>query len=238
MIFLKQKLLRSQSLVILACQSGATLKLNGKELVLGWMSRCPSQGNSVPRFMFSDSCNSVSVGGKISLSLSKANGSMSVLMPGPDPLLHRACIDEQEWYLLEWFSTVVDNAWEAINAAYSTCRPEKIFLVTGQTLTSEYSISHQEQNSIGCEINVNVESGIPSLVDAHAFLSNGCTTATASFGFEVMKRKLDGETSVPCYSIYFETYESFPSKRFQNPNLSSRLRTMYRYEFVSICPNN
>src|SRR5271154_459518 len=99
---------------------------------------------------------------------------MSVLIPSHGPLLHRACIDREEWYLLEWFSTNEIRAWEAVNTAYRNNRPQKIFLVIGQTLTSEYAISHQEQSNRGCEILVEGGAEIGSLIDSQLFMGYDC----------------------------------------------------------------
>jgi hypothetical protein len=170
----------------------------------------------------------ISLGCTVSLSVSKQNGSMSVLIPGQGPLLHRACVDQQEWYLLEWFATNEVRAWEAVNAMpYGTKRPEKIFLVTGQTLTSEYNISHQEHTCTGCEIAVEASAEILSLANAKLFMGSACQKVSACFGFEVAARKSGAEDAAPCYSVYLEQYESFPMKRFQKETLSARLVQMF-----------
>jgi hypothetical protein len=170
----------------------------------------------------------ISVGGTISLTLSKTDGSMSVLIPSQRPLLHRACLDREEWYLLEWFSVNEIRAWEAVNTAYRTNRPEKIFLVTGQTLTSEYAISHQEHSSNGCEILVEGGAEISSLVDARLFMGYDYQRVYASCGFEIMARNSSANDDEPRYSVYIEKYESFPIKRFSGKSLASRFLEMYR----------
>lgn len=155
------------------------------------------------------------------------------MIPGQGPLLHRACIDQHEWYLLEWFATNEARAWEVVNATYPTNRPEKIFLVTGQTLTSEYAISHQERVHEGCQVSVEAVAEIPSVTNTKVFLGHGYQKVSASFGFEVVERK--SEQSPPCYSVYLEQHESSPMKRFQKRTLSSRLEKMYKYRsFASL----
>ena len=164
----------------------------------------------------------------MSLTVSKHNGSMSVLIPSQDPLLHRACVDQQKWYLLEWFATNESCAWEVVNAMYPTNRPEKIFLVTGQTLTSEYDISHQEHTATGCEIAVEASAEILPLINARIFMGNACEKASACFGFEVVARRSSEEVTTPCYSVFLERYESAPMKRFHKETLLIRLSNMYR----------
>jgi hypothetical protein len=154
---------------------------------------------------------------------------MSVLIPGQTPLLHRACIEHQKWYLLEWFSTVECRAWDVVNATYPTNRPEKLFLVTGQTLTSEYAISYQEQQCSRCEVSVEGKAGIPSMVDSRVFYGHGCQRVVASFGFEVVAQN-SGADDTASYSVYLEKFESSPMKRFQKEGLLVRsLAKLYRY---------
>lgn len=96
--------------------------------------------------------SSVDVGGTLQLQRATQTASMSVLIPGHDTLLHRVCPDRHWWRLLEWFSAIEGRAWEAASAAWAgPRRPDKILLVTGQTLTAEYAICHQEHEQSGCE---------------------------------------------------------------------------------------
>ena len=108
---------------------------------------------------------------------------MSILIPGRDPLLRRASIDHQDWLLVEWFSTVEALAWIAVEVRFASSRPDRIFLVTGQTLTLEYAITHQEQEYSACEASVETTAGVPSVVEANVFLGHSLHNASASVGF-------------------------------------------------------
>ena len=72
---------------------------------------------------------------------------MSALVPGQDYLVYRACLEENLEYFRIWFVRVQTRAWKWANT-FGSSRPNKIFLITGQTLTNEFAIAHiQEENS-------------------------------------------------------------------------------------------
>jgi len=160
---------------------------------------------------------------------------MSVLIPSNEPLIHRVCPDQHWWNLLAWFSAIEGRAWEAACAAWSgSGRPDKIFLVTGQTLTSEYSICHQEQEQSGCETIIKTSVSLPSVVDGGVYLGTRCEQVSASTGFEISSRVQVGNersSDVLLHSIFFETTESSPINRFlfERPCLLTRVTSMYRY---------
>jgi hypothetical protein len=108
----------------------------------------------------------IDVGGGIKLSLSRKEGSLSVLVPGHDELLRRHCQGRYNQQLRAWFKLVELRAWKLVKALYDKS-PSTIFLVTGQTLTSEYAISHQEEGTSGCEVIVEAKVGIPTVLDSN-----------------------------------------------------------------------
>ena len=119
------------------------------------------------------------------MKLEKRDGSMSVLIPGQGPLSARACIERQRARLLVWFATVEVRAWEWVNAVYHDSRPDNIFLVTGQTLTPEFAIAHQQERAVDCEVLLAPQVGIPEIVEAKGVLGYQFQNVSASLGFKV-----------------------------------------------------
>ena len=169
----------------------------------------------------------MTIGGTLSFKLARQNGSMSVLIPGPDPLVRRACVDLQDWLLVEWFSTVEPLAWLAVEARFCARRPDQIFLVLGQTLTMEYSITHQEHEASSCEASVETAAGIPSVVEANVFLGHRMQTASASGGFEVSAGRSERDGQPRRYSVYLEIHPSCPMKLLKR-TLYKRISAMYK----------
>jgi len=166
----------------------------------------------------------VSAGGKLKVTKMGADSSISVLIPGHGPLRYRACLDRQKHNLIGWFAVNESNAWEAVNALYQETRPDRIFLVVGQTMTTEYSITHQDEDTHGCDIHVSANVELPTIIGAKAHLGYAYQSVAASAGFEVMM-KSDGHSSV-----YLEVYSSPPQLRInilQRP-LKVRLEGMFK----------
>lgn len=155
---------------------------------------------------------------------------MSVLIPGQDPLQHRACLNRYDWDLLQWFGDIEAAAWEAVTARCGARRPDKIFLVKGQTLSSEYWICHQERNERFCEATVETSTSLPSALEGGVLLGTGFHRVTASTGFEISPPIPTGAPNPPLYSVYFETEDSFPINlfKFRGPRLQKRLSVMHR----------
>jgi len=158
---------------------------------------------------------------------------MSILIPGKDPLLHRAFEELQDWRLVEWFSTVEPLAWAAVEARFAYNRPDRIFLVRGQTVTTEYAITHQEHEYSECEALLEATAGVPSVVDANVFLGHRLRHASASLGFEVSVQKENAGNQQRKYSVYLETVPSTPVKMLKR-TLYKRLSTMHRYLLSAI----
>jgi hypothetical protein len=153
---------------------------------------------------------------------------MSVLIPGDDPLRRRVCLDKQNWHLLHWFSTVESLAWEAVEARLDR-RPDRIFLVMGQTLTTEYAITHQEYDYSGCEASVELKVTAPPVVGTNIFLGHGFQHASAAMGFEISAKKDPADEKPREYSVFLETHESAPITRLKRRSLVARLKSMHRY---------
>lgn len=141
------------------------------------------------------------------------SSSFSVLVPGQGPLTQRACLAQNWWDLLAWFSKIEARVWVAVNAYLGEDRPDSIFLITGQTLTGEYSISHQETLATSCKIHVEGHVDLQSMIKARTFYGYDLEKVKASSGFEHSVRGSSHDQS-RLYSIYFETIESSPMRRF------------------------
>jgi hypothetical protein len=142
----------------------------------------------------------------------------------------RTCRRNIKWLLAYWFIRVEARVWEFVTAHYGRLRPKRIFLVTGQTMTSEYSISHQEQRSVDCEVYIEGEAGIPSLIEGRAYWGYEIGRVSASRGFEISARRSLRDGTEQLHSIFFNTeLPSAPLNRFKKliPN-SSRLRKVQR----------
>jgi hypothetical protein len=48
----------------------------------------------------------VDAGAAFRLQLANSSGSMSILIPGDGPLLHRVCVEQYEYDLKDWFAAV------------------------------------------------------------------------------------------------------------------------------------
>ena len=75
------------------------------------------------------------------LSAKKPGSSLSILILGQDDVKHRH-ISKDDHKLNEWFASVEAEAWRAVTNLEKENRPDEIFLVTGQTLTSQYDRYH------------------------------------------------------------------------------------------------
>jgi hypothetical protein len=158
--------------------------------------------------------------------LVKQGGSMSVLVPGQGPLLYRGCIEHAKARLICWFASVEVRAWEWVNAVYPGSRPNKIFLVVGQTLTPEFSIAHQEAHASDCEVVIEPSVGIPEIMDAHAIFGYDFQKVSASSGF----RHFSTSDST-LHSVFMETFDSKVMKRIRfrlGSTLHSRVESAFR----------
>lgn len=125
---------------------------------------------------------------------------MSILIAGNAEHLHRRWIlYEQTNRLLDWFFCIEALAWKRIEDHYQGPLPEKLFLVQGQTLTSEFAISHRRRQVNGCDITIEVGAQIP-------FSVTRVRRVTAVQGFEHREIQCDDH---PMWSIFLETFDSF-----------------------------
>jgi hypothetical protein len=152
---------------------------------------------------------------------------VSILVPSQDELLHRACLDAEYYDLLDWFSAVEMKAWVAVNSYFAANRPKKLFLVTGQTLTSEYSITHKQALQNECEIHLEANAGVPVVAEANMLLGYNVKRVSASVGFEVCSQKFDQMSERRLYSVFLEVYESDPINFIRSKLLAPRLKAMY-----------
>jgi hypothetical protein len=128
---------------------------------------------------------------------------------------------------MDWFAAVELNAWTAIDTYFHDSRPEKIFLIKGQTLTDEWAISHGDQGTASCEFSIEAGGDLPGFIRGHASLGHFVHKVTASSGFREMKR--DSPDEPRYYSVFVEVMESKPLKRFQTKSFHARIDVMKRY---------
>src|SRR5437773_10102892 len=153
----------------------------------------------------------IDVGGGIKLSLSRKEGSLSVLVPGQDDLLRRHCQGMYKQELRTWFKLVEFRVWKWVKALYHT-PPSSIFLVTGQILTPEYAISHLEEGTRTCEVVVEAKVGVPSIIDTKCLVGYAFERESISAGFDIVNKKKDDEDGV-LYSVFLEVVRSQPMRR-------------------------
>lgn len=173
----------------------------------------------------------VSAGGKAKIKLVKQEGSMSVLIPGNGPLSYRACLEDEKAKLICWFANIEVRAWEWVNAVFNNPRPGKIFLVTGQTLTPEYNIAHQDEQASDCEILLEPSIGIGEVVKGSAMLGYQLHRVSASLGFRSFSSQTIGQTIL--HSVFIEIFESKVIRRLRF-EVGSTLQTRIGSAFQSI----
>lgn len=137
----------------------------------------------------------------------RPNDSASILIPGPGPLMRRACKPEYASRLVNWFNGVQQSAWDAVNETMGDL-PDSIFMVTGQTMTAQYAISHLSDLSGTSDIYLGLSTTTTN-IDAPRWKA---TTASPIQGFRI---QLDGRESL--YSIFLEVTPSTPSQRINKP---------------------
>jgi hypothetical protein len=169
----------------------------------------------------------ITIGGQGFVQLTSETGSLSVLVPGQGPLTYRACVGRAKDSLIKWFISVEDRAWEYVNAVFGDSRPSTIFLVTGQTMTSEYWICHKQDGVKKCHILLEPGVGIPQILDATVHAGYQFERATAYLGFNIVHKASEDHSRL--FSIYLQHYASKPRKRIAfEPTRSSRLEKMFK----------
>jgi hypothetical protein len=167
-------------------------------------------------------------GGSVSISPKKDGESLSVLIPGQNGLTRRVLKAPAEHKLTRWFWSVEERAWDWVNANV-TNRPDSIFLVTGQTLASEYAISHVEGASSSCAISFKASVKIPEVADLSFLFGSDVQSISASVGFEDVKKSEGGSGhSAPQFSIYIEIVPSGPWKKFSKSR-HKEVNRIYEY---------
>ena len=151
---------------------------------------------------------------------------MSALVPGQGPLVYRACIEEHLEYLRIWFADVQTRAWKWANT-FGASRPNKIFLVTGQTLTNEFAIAHLRDDNSEIEIVMEPNVGLANAVAINPRVGYHVSRATASMGFSEYRPASQDDSRL--YSVFFETIESFPMSFIPSEHkLSCRLTDAFK----------
>jgi hypothetical protein len=135
--------------------------------------------------------------------------------------------------LLMWFKEVEVEVWECIQGLRAP-QPQEIFLVTGQTLTKEYAISHFENASEKCVVEVAPNVQVPTLVDGSIYLGRQFEKVRISplGGFQ---RTVPPDN--PFYhSIFIEVSRSRPVSRLKimGSQTARLLRSRYM-TFRSVC---
>jgi hypothetical protein len=150
---------------------------------------------------------------------------MSVLLLGADPITHRRCEGDDLFDLLDWFAMVEMHAWTRVDSYFK--RPNEIFLVTGQHLTSTYAISHKQYGSSDCEVVLDCSNSLPSSANASVLAQARVTKVHASMGFEAVVGLANPHSTQPVASSSplaspeldsSSTAESDSSNHPQNPD--------------------
>ena len=142
-------------------------------------------------------------------------------MPGQEPLQYRAAREESYFHLIEWFQAVEFFAWKRVRSYFPNSNVKEIFCVTGQTLSDEYSISHQEYGESGFEVQLEGMAQLPPIINSETIVTHCCRNVVASIGFEQVARKSTILSTSPMYSVILQV---FRSSRIQYFNLVKPLR--------------
>lgn len=161
--------------------------------------------------------------------VAEPDGSMSMLIPGPDPLRSRFCEARQAWRLVNWFLAVEPFAWAAIENRFGDQRPDHIFLVLGQTLANEFAITHQQYGSPGCEVSITTTVDLPAVADTTLFLGHGVQTVSPSRGIWEVFAQRSADTLPRSYSVFLQTCESMGPMKLVKPTRSSRISFIHKY---------
>src|SRR5579859_1147161 len=141
---------------------------------------------------------------------------MSVLVLDEEPVVHRHCEERYLYGLQDWFAWVEMNAWERVNAYYESARPKEIFLVTGQYLSSSYAVAHKSFGSLACDVVLESNIQIPTVIEGSPCASFAITKAYVEAGFEYVISSSGAGTPTQ-YSIILDAYKpkSGPLQRLQ-----------------------
>jgi hypothetical protein len=135
-----------------------------------------------------------------------------VLVPGQENLERLACVPSHELGLLMWFKEVEVEAWEYIQKLHPL-RPQEIFLVTGQTLTKEYSISHFENASEKCVVDIGANVQMPMFGDGKIHLGREFENVQVSPASGFQRTARPGNRGY--HSIFLEVDRSRPIARLK-----------------------
>jgi hypothetical protein len=126
--------------------------------------------------------------------------------------------------LLVWFSAVEERAWAWVNAtAYR--RPTCIFLVTGQILTDEYAISHQQSGSLTCSVSVGANVEVPNVISSDVLLGTAFKKVEVGPGFQLRMEKSPNDV---LHSIFLKVRESKPISRMRKKGLAEKLSQLHK----------
>jgi hypothetical protein len=106
------------------------------------------------------------------------------------------------------------HAWTRVDSYFK--RPNEIFLVTGQHLTSTYAISHKQYGSSDCEVVLDCSTSLPSSANAAVLAQARVTKVHASMGFEAVVGLAAPESTQPILS------SSPPSPELSNSGNAAR----------------
>ena len=152
---------------------------------------------------------------------------MSALVPGQDDLVYRACLEEHLEYLRIWFASIQTRAWKWANT-FGASRPNKIFLITGQTLSNEFAIAHIQEDDSEIEIILEPKAGVAQAVEINPSIGYHVSRAKASAGF-CEYRPASSDVS-RLYSLFFEIIESTPINFISTEHkLSCRISEAFTY---------
>ena len=153
-----------------------------------------------------------------------------MLIPDPKSLYKIECKADQYYDLRNWFACVEDLAWETVNTFLAEDRPEKIFLLTGETLSPSYATAHTESTSQKIEMIVGAGATVPGPVKNGVQFLDQFHMAPAC-GFEDIRPPSESGADRELFSIFLDVWPSFPLQRFKKtePLLLARLPDMFRW---------
>lgn len=168
------------------------------------------------------------MGARFALAVHQQGSTMSILIAGDEPVIHRRCEAQYLYGLQDWFAWAEMNAWERVNAYYGSTRPKEIFLIVGQYLTTSYATAHKVFGALECEVVIESNVQLPTVVEGEVLGRLGIRKAYAQEGFEYVMKKC-GEQDPTNYSIILDTYKvkSGPLQRFTR-SLKTRVEEQYQ----------
>jgi hypothetical protein len=113
--------------------------------------------------------------------------------------------------LFRWFSAIESKVWDMVDRDIP--KPDKIFLVTGQVLASEFALCHNQSFGSSVTFSVSASKILPAVIDSSLDLQTTlltCSSSTsATSGFTEVGEPVDDVS----YCVFLQIVESHPPRR-------------------------